>query len=180
MVEPKRWPMHCRWWFKDKEIGKLPCDPYSRQYYLTIGYRPDHTDIYEGGYLSGGEQWNHTWDDGVSPVFRGEAEPPPPRSIDLQQDTKVSKDRLPLLIERIKVAIFDEGEGEIVGTAQELSERFGYEESAQFGRDIGTIEDALMELGIDVDRSRTNRERHIRIYENEGSGYHPLQQAHMI
>ncbi len=178
LVEPEKWPMHCRWWFKDKEIGNLPCDPYSRQYYLTLGYRPDHNDIYEGGITMNGEQWLHTWGDGVSEVFRGEQEPPMPRSIDLQQDARISKDRLPILIERIRVAIFDEGEGEISGTAQELSERFGYEESAQFGRDVGMIEDSLMEFGIDIDRSRTNSKRHIRIYENKKSGYHPIQQGH--
>ena len=86
----------------------------------------------------------------------------------------------PLLIERIRVAIFDEGEVEIVVTEQELSERFGYEESAQFSRDVGTIEDTLMEFGIDIERNLTNRKRHIRIYENKESGYHPIQQAHPI
>ena len=176
MVEPKKWKAHCNWWFKDKLIGKLPCDPYSRQYYLSIGYRPDHLEIYEGGYLTDGEQWLETYDDGVSPIFRGETEPPPPRSIDLQQDSKVSKDRLPMLIERIRVAVFDENQGEILGTAKELSERFGYQEPAQFGRDIGNIEHNLEEFGIDIEKTRTPKKRFIRIYENKESPYHPIQQ----
>ena len=180
MVEPKLWPMHCRWWFRDKEIGQLPCDPYSRRYYLSVGYRPDHSDLYEGGYAFEGRQWKDTFEDGVSPVFRGEKEPPEPRAIDMRTDTALATDRIPTLIERIRVAIFDEKQVEIEGTAQELAERFGYQEPAQFGRDMELIRDNLIEFGIDIERTRTPKKRWIRIYENKENPYHPLQQAHLI
>ena len=65
----------------------------------------------------------------------------------------------PVLIERIRAVIYDEGQPEIIGTAQELSEQFGYLEPRQFGRDIGVIEDNLMEFGIDIERSRTPKKR---------------------
>ena len=68
---------------------------------------------------------------------------------------------------------------EIEGTAQELSERFGYLEPSQFGRDVGLIEDNLMEFGIEIKRTRTPKKRHIRIYENTESPYHPLRQGHL-
>ena len=180
LVEPKRWPLHCRWWFRDKEAGRLPCDPYSRQYYLSIGYRPDHSDLYEGGHSFDSEQWNVLFDDGVSPIFRGEQEPPRPRALDLQADAEPPKDRLSTLIERIRGVIFEEDQGEIVGTVGEVSERFGYIEPSQFGRDIKLVEDKLAEFGIDIERTRTQKQRHIRIYENKESPYHPIRQAHMI
>ena len=175
LVEPRQWPIFCRWWFRDKPMGIMPSDPYSRLYYLTIGYHPEPRDLYEIDILDR-SHYNLHFGDGISPVFRGEVEPPMPRAIDLQRDVELSNDRLPVLIERIRAVIYDEKQTEIVGTAQELSERFGYIEPAQFGRDIGVIEDNLMEFGIDVDKTRTPKKRLIKIWENLESPYHPLQQ----
>ena len=76
-------------------------------------------------------------------------------------------------------AIFDENQVEIEGTAQELCERFGYLEPSQFGRYVGLIEDNLMELGIDIERTRTPKKRYLKIYENRESPYHPIRQAHL-
>ena len=147
---------------------------------LFIGWiRPDHTELYEGAYVLDGLQWLNTMDDGVSPIFRGEQEPPSPRAIDIQADAELANDRLPTLTERIRAAIFDENQVEIEGTAQELSERFGYLEPSQFGRDVGLIEDNLMEFGIEIKRTRTPKKRHIRVYENTESPYHPIRQAHL-
>ncbi|MCL0100027.1 hypothetical protein M1O55_04085 [Dehalococcoidia bacterium] len=67
-------------------------------------------------------------------------------------------------------------ESEIEGTPKELAERFGYLEASQFGRDIGLIEDNLMEFGIDIKKTRTPKKRHLRIYENKESPYHPIRQ----
>ena len=44
------------------------------------------------------------------------------------------------------------------------------------GKVIVLIEPNLEELGIDVERTRTPKKRHLRIYENRESPYHPLQQ----
>ena len=141
-----------------------------------IGYRPDHAELYEDGYSFDGKQWRVHIDDGVSPIFTGEEEPPKPRAIDLQTDAEPENNRLPILIEKIRTMIFDESQEEIEGTAQELSERFGYQEPAQFGRDIRLVKDKLMEFGIDIEETRTNTTRYLRIYENEDSPYHPIQQ----
>ena len=173
LVEPDTWPLHCKWWFRDKEVGTLPCDPYSRLYYLSIGYRPNHSELYDE---LGGKQYNNDIYDGVSPVFTGEQEPPAPRLIDVQGDgdVELSQDRLSALVNRIRTLIFDEKQVEIEGTARELSDMFGYLEPSQFGRDIRLVQDKLMEFGIDIERSRTPTKRTIRIYENEESPYHPL------
>ena len=96
-----------------------------------------------------------------------------------QADAELDKNRLPILIERIRAEIFEENQEEIEGTSQELSERFGYLEPAQFGRDIGLIEDNLEEFGIDIERTRTNKKRYLRIYENKESPYHPLHRTHL-
>jgi hypothetical protein len=132
--------------------------------------------LYEGGYAFEGRQWKDTFEDGVSPVFRGEKEPPEPRAIDMRTDTALATDRIPTLIERIRAVIFDEKQVEIEGTAQELAERFGYQEPAKFGKDIVLIEHNLEEFGIDIQRTRTPKKRHIKIYENKESPYHPLRQ----
>ena len=76
----------------------------------------------------------------------------------------------------IRLQHIDEKQVEIEGTAQELAERFGYQEPAKFGKDIVTIEHNLEEFGIDIQRTRTPKKRHIRIYENKESPYHPIQQ----
>ena len=177
LVEPSTWPLHCKWWHRDKEVGRLPCDPYSRQYYLSIGYRPDHSDLYQGGYAFDGKQWRETIDDGVSPVFTGEQEPPAPRLIDVQADDALSQDRLATLVDKTRAMIFDEKQVKIEGTAQELSDTFGYLEPSQFGRDIRLVKDKLMEFGIDIEETRTNTTRYLKIYENRESPYHPIQQT---
>ena len=98
------------------------------------------------------------------------------REKDLSVTAEPFNNRLPILIERIRAVIFDENQEEIEGTAQELSERFGYQEPAQFGRDIRLIKDKLEEFGIDIEEARTPKKRYLKIYENRESPYHPIQQ----
>lgn len=73
--------------------------------------------------------------------------------------------RLPLLVEKVRVAVSDNESHVIAGTTQELSETFGYEDPAQFGRDIEKTRHQLRQFGIDIEKYRTATERSMRIYE---------------
>ena len=75
-----------------------------------------------------------------------------------------------------KMLIGEQGQPEISGTATELCLQFGYDDPNEFGTAINEVERKVSELGIDIERGRTAKKRLIKIYENQDSPYHPLQQ----